>query len=220
MRSSESGSAIIYILIAVALLAALSWFVMQGSRTGSSSLTSEQASLAASEIIEYGNTVAQAVQKLKLRGCSDIEISFENTIDTNYTNGSSPSDKSCHIFDLNGGAINFVTANSSWLTSGTTAWRFSGSKNNSGTKSGDGDLVAYLSVNPEICSAINDKLNITPAGNFPTDGSGVFLIEFTGSYGTGSPINNSDSSISNKLSACVEATAISQYLVYVTLISR
>ncbi|MEM6781224.1 MAG: hypothetical protein AAF569_05125, partial [Pseudomonadota bacterium] len=77
MKRSENGSAIFYILIAIVLLAALTYSFTQSTRTSGDNLTDQQASLIASEIIEYGNTITNAVQKLKLRGCADDEISVQ-----------------------------------------------------------------------------------------------------------------------------------------------
>lgn len=106
-HNNQEGSIFFYILIAVALFAALSYAVSRNNDGSTNVFTEEQAKIAAQEIIEYGNTVATAVQKLRLRGCSDTEISFENDIVSGYTNASSPSDKSCHVFDVNGGNINW-----------------------------------------------------------------------------------------------------------------
>ena len=97
---SERGNALLYILIAVALIAALSYVVSRGQRGNTSTLTDQQARLAAQEIIDYGNDLANAVQKLRLRGCTDTQVSFENNIVTEYTNPNAPADKSCHVFDV------------------------------------------------------------------------------------------------------------------------
>ena len=106
MNRSQSGSAIIYILIAIALLAALAFTIMNTSRSGGESLTALQTRVIADEVIQYGETVANAVQKLKLRGCTDNEISFEtDATGATYENGSAPTNESCHVFSLSGGAI-------------------------------------------------------------------------------------------------------------------
>ena len=53
MKNNQSGNVLFYILIGVALLAALSFAVTHTSRGTLSHLTREQSNLLATEIIEY-----------------------------------------------------------------------------------------------------------------------------------------------------------------------
>lgn len=105
-KNPEQGSAIIWILIAVALFAALNFAFNSGSRTSTSVLDDAEASAYANQIIAYGNEVKAAVKRLQLRGCSDTEISFENNVLAGYTNPNAPTNKSCHVFDIAGGGLN------------------------------------------------------------------------------------------------------------------
>ena len=87
-RAGECGNVLFYILIAVALIAALSYAVTTTSRGGGTAdISQEKAGLAASEILEYSNNIASAAAQLNLRGCRDTEISFDNTLSaTDYSN--------------------------------------------------------------------------------------------------------------------------------------
>ena len=114
-QDNERGSAIIWILIMVALFAALNYAVSRGSRSGGATISKEQAAVAATEIIDYARLVKQTVQTLQINGCSDTEISFENTKVAGYTNPNAPSDNSCHIFDLAGGGINYLIPKDDWM---------------------------------------------------------------------------------------------------------
>src|SRR5690606_26138536 len=106
----------LYILIAVALIAALSVLVSRGGQVNSGLITDQQAKIAAQEIIAYGNTVAGAVQKLRLRGVHETGISFENDYTSaNYTNGNCGND-SCKIF-ASGGNIVYTPPSSLYLDS-------------------------------------------------------------------------------------------------------
>lgn len=111
---SQSGNVLVYILIAVALLAALSYVVAQNSRGVVSGISEQRAKLYATEIITYANSLADAVSQLRLRGCRDTEISFERPpfdgSDPLYTNPNSPSDFSCHVFHVAGGAVGVLNA--------------------------------------------------------------------------------------------------------------
>lgn len=107
MRASERGNAIIFILIAIALFAALSYTFMRSSQKGQGNLTAGQAKLAAQEILSYGVNVQRAVEKLLARGCSETQISFENIYDYNsdHVNPNAPPSKECHVFDPAGGGV-------------------------------------------------------------------------------------------------------------------
>lgn len=165
MKRSQNGSALIYILIAVALIAALTYAVTRGSRTGESNLTKETSSLIASEIMEQAQTLARAVQKLRLRGIDETGISFENPTISGYTLAACASGD-CKVFDLSGGGMNWLTppaaANSGedWLYAGTVG------STGHGANAGSYDLLMILpGIADSICMAINEKLNITAPGD-------------------------------------------------------
>lgn len=219
MNTSESGNVLFLIFLGIALLAALTFTFTQGSRTGAQNLTREQTSLAATEIIAYGNTIADAVQRLKLRGCSDTEISFENNFVGGYTNGT---DTGCQVFHNDGGNINYMAPSSSWIVSpGAEEWVFSAFQriDGAGSNTAAGDLALYLLyVNGDVCKAINEKLGINPVGEYPVDASSLILGKFTGSYGSGNPPNNTDAAVQGKLIGCIDNSFSSRYLYYHTLL--
>lgn len=118
-HSSQSGSALLFILIGVALFAALSYVVATSSRTGNSSISKqESAKIAATEIFNYGAQVKGALEDLMLsEGCSLTQISFWTDkapgynmawMNLYYDNPNSPADRSCHIFDSDGGNVTYV----------------------------------------------------------------------------------------------------------------
>ncbi len=106
--SSERGSAIIMLFIALALFAALGFAFMQGSRTSTTMITDQQAKVNAQQLVAYANDVKMAVKRLQLKGCTETQISFQSASapdPTWYENPNSPADKSCHIFEANGGGL-------------------------------------------------------------------------------------------------------------------
>jgi len=117
-KNTQNGNAIAMILVAVALFAALGYAFSNTSRTSNRFLSDEEAKAYANQIISYGNEVRQAVKRLTLRGCSDTEISFENNVVSGYTNPNAPTDKSCHVFDIAGGGINYNNPPKKLLDSG------------------------------------------------------------------------------------------------------
>ena len=109
-RSSESGNVIFFIFIGVALFAALSMAISAVSK-GGGEITDEKRKVVATEIIEYSSNVATAVSRLRLGGCDETELSFENNEISGYENASAPSDESCHVFSLNGGGVRYQPYN-------------------------------------------------------------------------------------------------------------
>ena len=77
---NETGGAIVWILVAIALFAALNYAVSKGTRSGATTISKEQAVVASNEILDYGRAIRQAVQTLQINGCGDTEISFENSV--------------------------------------------------------------------------------------------------------------------------------------------
>ena len=104
MRHSENGSAIFYIFIAVAMLAALSFAVAQSSRSTGKSLTEDRAKLAASEVISYGDTIAKAVGQIRLRGMQDYAMRFSHS-NANATYGIYDTEPRAEIFNPQGGGV-------------------------------------------------------------------------------------------------------------------
>ena len=105
----QKGSALFLILIAVVLFAALTYAITQSNRGDGASAGRETTSITAAQLVNYAQTLENAVNKLLLRGCADTEISFENLFVTGYTNPNAPTNKSCHIKDMAGGGVAWQT---------------------------------------------------------------------------------------------------------------
>ena len=221
-QHTQRGSVFFYILMAVVLLAALSYAASRGSRTGASSLTDQQAKLAAQEIIDYGNTVANAVQKLRLRGCADTEISFANDTYTSYggtilqTNGhniNSPSDGSCELYKSSGANIN------SWEIPMSSSFEWSISNGNSnygvinvrysaipGIGSSEQDLILVgIYLKKDVCLKINNLLGIdNPSGNVPNITGGSMFVFNASSYSGSYALSDNDNVITGKTAFCAQ----------------
>lgn len=180
--SNQRGSVFFYILLGVALFAALSYAVATSLR-GNSGVSSERNKLAASEIIATGNLFAEAVTRIRLRGYRKEAISFENDIYPVYGNGMCPDDR-CKVFHSDGGGLSWENPPPNiteipWVFSGTIAVQDVGSS--------DGDLAAFLSMIPaDVCKEINVMLGImSPTETVPYIPGTINAVSFfTGSYGS------------------------------------
>ena len=200
--TSESGNVLFYIFLAIALLAALSIAVSSGSNNTASQISEEKARLAASEIITYSDVLANAVAQLRLRGCTENQISFENNIESGYENPSAPTDETCNVFSISGGGVNFETLPEDILDTSETAnafyehWHFDanhcvanvGTYNDSTCLDSESDLLTTVHYLQEsVCVAINDLLDIENPSDQPPIESGSHSGRFTGVY---SPAGN------------------------------
>lgn len=187
-RDNERGSIIVWILIAVALFAALNYTFSQGFRGGAENIGKEKAKLVATELIEYGGSIREAVQMLRINGCEDNEISFENNIVSGYNNPSAPTDDTCDVFEPEGAGL-------SWTTLTEDAWDdvdgnsglqlFSGFHcvDGVGNCNLDGYLMFFLyDTKTAVCEAVDEQMDIDISSGIPTENfSGD---KFQGIYGT------------------------------------
>ncbi len=242
MHKDQSGNVLFYILIAVALLAALSYAIAQSGRSSGSNISSERAALYATEIIEYGNIISQAVSQIRLRDYKDTEISFENNVVSGYTNANC-TDSECEIFNINGGGIHYMPPKSDWLDSSNSSASlygelyFNGSSSAIEIGTSSDDLILFIPyIKQDLCIAINKKLGIIPTTDkVPSEINGPFDVadKFTGSYGStldhkvsGNATTGETSILYGKNSGCTEASGSSPnpasgtYHYYQVLIAR
>ena len=181
----QSGNALFLILIAVALFAALSYAVTQSGR-GGGSIDREAAALAASQAVQYGASLEQAITRMRVTsGCTAELINFDNSQVAGYNNTSSPTDESCDVFSPNGGGITFQSPPNS-INDGSD-WFFTGEARVIGvgidtlTGAAGIDLIAILrNVTPEACREINNRVGI--GATIPLDSGDLNENQFTGTF--------------------------------------
>lgn len=169
--SKQNGNVIFFILIAIALFAALSMAVNQAGQGNGGEITEEKSRVYASEIMEYGDLLSATLSKLRLSGCSLEQISFERTGSTDYANGTAPVDNTCDVFSNEGGGLTwpdfspaaFDPAWSSHADFGDPIFSIKNEIPQVGTD-GDGansfDLVMFVEgLAAGVCSAINQRID-------------------------------------------------------------
>lgn len=191
----DAGNALFLILIAVALFAALSYAMTRSGAGGGGGISNETAELNAAAIIQYAGQVGQAVDRLLVLGaCTDTQLSFENNIVTGYAYANLPGgDKSCHIFDVAGGGVDFkkpppgANQGEDWLF---TYARFVKLNGDTGLTAASTDLIMVLpNITLALCKKLNAKLPIpTVFSVTPPEGNAGFgsfgnPFKFTGTYG-------------------------------------
>ena len=241
--SAERGNIFFYILLGIVLFSALAYAVSR-NRIGNTGVSDQKAKLYASEIISYANQVNDAVNRLRLRGCKENEISFENSTSSLYPNSNAPTDKSCHVFGSSIGNLSFTSFPAEAFgpcCSGnitTSLYRypfFSGFAEvyligTSGVSGGNGTVstadlkLIVFEINKNVCMKINEQLGVTSAGTAPpttcgTATNSLISAPFTGTYLAGSGCTAKN----GFLSACMNDATIppsGSYYFYRVLLPR
>ena len=100
MEESQRGSAIIMLLIAVALFAMVTYAFLQGSRGNVGMMTSEAAKVSGYTSQDCTNSVNMGMKRLKARGCGTM---ISMNADGSNSSPGAPSDGSCSLYHPNGG---------------------------------------------------------------------------------------------------------------------
>ena len=160
-RQSQSGNVFFIILIAVGLLAAITIMISRSGSNVEQSGDVEQNRIKISQIQRYARGVEVGVQRLLLDGCSENEISFENSVDPNYVNPGSPVDKSCHIFEPEGAGLEWREFGSNDLANTTSNIGFIGSISiESLEDDGRAELIFGAVLSQGLCTQINKELDV------------------------------------------------------------
>lgn len=212
-RRTESGNAIFYILIAISLLAALSYAISRGNRASIATLTQDRSQLLASQIIEYGDVLSKAVSQMRLRGTTIDALSFAHSdLDSAYgTYGDDPDNE---VFNSNGGAVNYkpllpdTTANPDWIFTAENPVQDIGL---TCAGSSCSELLAVATgINGQVCTQINELLDVNNVSeNPPADDTVLTNNFFAGSFSyNGETIGDGDGSVggdnmSGQTAACI-----------------
>lgn len=227
--ASQSGNILIYILIAVALLAALSYAVTQSSRTGSGSISDDRARLLATEIIEVSSSMATAVQQMRLRGVRDQDLCFNHPQwGGSYLNASC-SDAQNKFFDPEGGGINWAEAPRDAMDAAASPdylWHFytDNEIQDVGSTAGaaaSSDLILITDeLSQSVCEKINDLLGITPPATTPPADTNYGTEMFSGAFSYTATIGDEDAALAGKNAACFLNTTSGKYAFYRVLVTR
>lgn len=223
---NESGNALWFILIAIALLAALTVAITRSSDTTSQNGNVERQRIEGSDIMRYAASIQQAVEQMRLRGLSENEISFENGFVSGYANPRC-TDNGCKVFHVEGGGITFQSAGSNasaqpWLFTGADSVAGVGEDGTGETSSEDNELLVILpGISQGLCGRINTELGIA---GIPQDTANADVATmYTGTFPNGRVVEN----MGGKKTGCFEGNLddgggniSGTYYFYHTLIQR
>ncbi len=197
LRAGEQGNALWFILLAVALMAALTVTVSRSTDTAEQSGNIERFRVEASDIMRHSSAVAQATKNMSMQGISENVLSFENDhTATDYSNANCTG-TDCLVFGSAGGGVSYRVPAGSWLDSTNTGnprygeWEFSGTNSVPNLRSANPELIMYLGyLKRGLCEQINVMLDIP--GGIPLDADGFDTTAYQGSFAATATIDNMD----------------------------
>jgi hypothetical protein len=154
-RPHENGNAIWFVLVAVALLAALTMAVTRSSDTTEQTGDIERARIQASDLLRYIKGVEAAVDNMLLRGISESDVCFHDSgWGNNDYNGASCANSANRIFDIEGAGLAWRTFNY------VTSWDIFGSHLVQDLETSNTDLIMQAQVSGALCRELNTMLGI------------------------------------------------------------
>jgi len=196
--NKESGNALWFILLAVALMAALTAIVSRSSDTAEQSGNFERFRIQASDMMRYSANIVQAIDNMRMRGVGESQVSFENySTSADYTNANAAGCADCLVFGSAGGGGSYRIPPEDWLDTSFTGdtnygeWEFSGTNNIPDIRSANPELIMYMGyLKDGLCAQINIMLNI--AGGVPVDADGFDATAFQGAFAASDTIDGMD----------------------------
>jgi hypothetical protein len=185
-HDAERGNVLWFILIVVVLLGALTMALSRSATNVDQSGDVEQQRISSSQILRYAKSLENAIQQLILNGCSESDISFENSIATEYENTNNPDNESCFIFSPEGAGLNWQSFSEEDIFGGDDFVIVNNQKV-LGVGSDDAgargtDLVMFIKMDSDLCLSINKDLGISTVTNDIKIDEGTFTDLFTGTF--------------------------------------
>lgn len=200
-RKNQSGSVLFYILIGIVLLAALYISFSRSSGTSTSVSTKAQAKEEATVILDYAQSMGNAVQRLSAKGCSDNQIGLNNA---QYTTTNPNTMASCQVFDPQGGRVIYKPPASLGATATYKYYALTVEDVGSGSGSAGNDLVLVIrGIKKTTCIALSQMvgMNLQSNGDPEELTTNIVPPNYSGSYAFITLLNVPNNS--GKSSGCI-----------------
>ena len=156
INKNERGSALWIILLAVALLGMLTVVIGRSSDSTEQTADTEQNRIFAADLMRFSASVAQTIDRMRMQGISENEISFEGPSElTGYTNPNC-SVNECKVFSRYGGGISYKSPND---TVTEDEWLFTGRNEVGGVETSEPELVMMLEIPESLCNQIRNEID-------------------------------------------------------------
>lgn len=163
---SQSGSGLIYVLIAVALFAALSYaLVRQNDSEETAMLQDENIVMYANYVIQYASQIQMGIDNMIFTGSEVSDLDFSLPGEAAFSAGSA-ADRVHHVFHPDGGNMSAPTFPQALDQGGSdpvSGWYLGAFNNFEWTETIANDVILTAYNIPEnVCAAINEQIEGDP----------------------------------------------------------
>ena len=176
----QSGNILFMILIAIALLATLS-YAMSGSMRGGGNITNDQLRVRVDRLLTIASDIKTGVNTIYTQGVSESDISFAHPSLTGY--GTIGTDTLVEVFNEDGGGVGAPDIPSG-LNDGSQIEFYGHTRAPRMGENGVADLLLVVpNMTESACRAINFRLGYAETAPIPQDNDGDSLCVYTGASG-------------------------------------
>lgn len=222
MKTPENGNMFFIILIAIALVGLLS-VAIRGSGEDAN-IDRENFSIKASQVLQYGVELEQAVKLILQDGASESDLRFAHA-DALSTYGDISTTPEYQIFSVSGGAAEYRTAPKG-VNDGSN-WEFYGTYQYPQVGSYRPDLVAILpNVDKGFCDVINNRVGLDIESTYPAqDGGGSCPYsgtsdQFVGTFSLNGTLDETTFSSMPAMHGCFSCDGDTTYHVFQVILAR
>jgi len=188
---NRSGNVLFLIMIAIILIAALTYAISHSER-GDGNLSREQTAIRAAKVVSFATDIKRAVDNLFRSGKSESSISFAASQLTGY--GTADTAPANEVFNIAGGGVGWSDVPDG--TNDGSQWEFYGFTAVPNVGTAEADLIMVLpNVTQKFCQAYNEKAGFAAGAAIPSDTDACVsdtAQRFSGTFATDSDINTFD----------------------------
>lgn len=223
-RQNQRGNALVYILIAIALIGVLTvTLARQNELTDNQDISDEEAELLALEMIEYANAAKNVINQMIITGADADNLDFINPTSDTPFNTAPHIDK---VFHPQGGGLAYKELNEKAISQNSSdpsaSIYFDMFSNVEWTPSTSNDIIlAFYQIDSSICEVINEK--ITGTNTIPALVGAMNTILVADTLHTGTNIDLDTTSCptcDGYADLCVSNAAVNEYSYYSILLGR
>ncbi len=217
--NAQAGNAIWFILLAVALMAALTIAITRTSDTVDQAGDTERGRVQASDLMKFTKGLEATIKQMMLRGISENDLCFHDVSwGHNDYNGASCADTANRLFHVEGGGLEFKRF------ANVTGWEVSGGNAVLDVGTAALDLVIEAEIPAALCREIDGLLGIALAGgDAPVDDVDA-RPRFAGTYAIGggatdTVVGDDAAAFAGKTAGCRKSSS-GDYYFYQVLLER